>query len=202
MDTIATVTTCMGRLGYLQLTIPCLYGQPDQHIVVDYSCPEQSGDWVINNYPDIEVIKVPGHTYFNKSKALNIGAAAAQSDWICFMDADTVASPHLISTIKTKLKPGTFIRATSGDDLCGFVVCQRSAWEIVKYNEEMEGWGGEDLDFVDGLGMVAKHKEIAFNDYGYLGSLNHSNELRTKYYYEKVRGESQKMNDKKRRWRK
>ncbi len=200
--TIATVTTCMGRLGYLKLTAPYLYGQPDEQIVVDYSCPEKSGDWVEATYPNIKVVRVPGRSFFNSSKAKNIGAATVKSDWICFIDSDIIVAPGIIKVLKSYLKPGIFIRALGGNSLCGFVVCPRESWELIQFNEKMEGWGCEDLDFIDGLVVAAKLKEITFNDYGYLGHIDHPDTLRTKYHKEKDRGESMRSNDTKRRWRK
>ena len=47
MAEICIITTCMGRLAHLRQSLPSFTAQPDTSVVVvDYSCPERSGEWV------------------------------------------------------------------------------------------------------------------------------------------------------------
>ena len=76
MANLCFVTTCMGRLHALRRSLGAMVGQGGSCIVVDYSCPEGAGDWVVANHPRARVIRVPGQASFNASAARNIESAA------------------------------------------------------------------------------------------------------------------------------
>lgn len=47
MPLLTFVTTCRGRLAHLRRSLPTFVAQPDAEVVVvDYDCPERSGEWV------------------------------------------------------------------------------------------------------------------------------------------------------------
>jgi glycosyltransferase involved in cell wall biosynthesis len=175
----------MGRRSHLELTLPTLYKQADEHIIVDYSCPDKSGDWVEANYPGIKVVRVPDQKFWNLPKAKNAGAAAATSEWICFIDADSVVAPNFIKAVKYNLKEGVIVTRRCMS-LGGFIAMQKSVWEKVKYNEAMEGWCDDDTEFIDGvkqLGLI----EVQLP--GYIGAIEHTDFERTKYnQFEKGKG--------------
>ena len=55
------VTTCMGRLDHLKESLPAMLAQPDSEvIVVDYSCPQGTGDYVAKHFPAARVVRVEG----------------------------------------------------------------------------------------------------------------------------------------------
>ena len=92
-------------------------------IVVDYSCPQACGAWVECNHPGVKVVRVPGRTHFCLSWARNAGAVAADSPWLCFLDADVTADPSFTDSLLPRLQPGHYYRAEPiHPELCGAIV--------------------------------------------------------------------------------
>ncbi len=88
---ITFVTTCQGRLDDLKQTLPNTSQQPHSTvIVVDYSCPQNAGDWVREHFPAVQVVAVPGKDIFDRSDAKNAGGFAVQTPWLCLLDCDIV----------------------------------------------------------------------------------------------------------------
>lgn len=197
MNTISVVTACMGRKSHLELTIPNLYTQPDEYIIVDWSCPQKTGDWIKATYPRIKVVSVPNQEFFNLAKARNTGADAATSEWLCFIDADTIVSPSFIKTLKPYLRDGICITQRNGN-LGGFITCSKKDWSKIRYNDTMDaGWGGEDDEFLAGIrlsGVQEYHME------GGMGSIEHTDHMRSCNNKIKDHGKSAGANYGKRRW--
>jgi hypothetical protein len=106
------ITTCMGRLSSLEVSLPTLTCQPEGDVVVvDYSCPDRSGDWVERHHPGCRVARVPQREFFHLSHARNVGLAARppDADWVCFVDADVCLSPSFSATVAPLLAPGRFL---------------------------------------------------------------------------------------------
>ncbi len=101
MALISVVTTCKGRLEHLRATLPHLMDLPDcEVVVVDYDCPERSGDWVRAEYPSAIVAKVEASPLFNVSHARNVGAAAASTGtW------RTATSAHRSTRVRSSKQP-------------------------------------------------------------------------------------------------
>jgi glycosyltransferase involved in cell wall biosynthesis len=156
MAALCFVTTCMGRLGTLRQAIVPMLERDGSCIVVDYSCPDGAGDWVIANHPGAQVIRVPDQANFNASAARNIGARHADRPWICFVDSDVVLDPEFSKVMSPVLRPGGFYRAFSSDrGLGGTFVCSRADFErVVGYDEMYQCWGEEDNDLYDALQFV------------------------------------------------
>jgi glycosyltransferase involved in cell wall biosynthesis len=146
---IALVTTCMGRLAHLQQTLPGMAQQADSEcILVDYACPEHSGEWAERNCPTVKVVRTEGASGFNLARARNAGAAACEADWLCFIDADVRCAPGFAAEVSSLLEPGFYYRPLPPDTLTwGTAIVARSDFERVGgYDEVMVGWGGEDDD--------------------------------------------------------
>ena len=153
MTTISLITTCRGRLHQLKQTLPRMLDLGlDQVIVVDYSCPAGTREWVAEHFPQVDLVCVDGKTEFSISSARNLGAAAAQSDWLAFVDADILVSPEWGDWMRSSLEPGGFYRCEHVDGLrnpesFGTSICMRSDFEAAgQYDELMIGWGPEDFD--------------------------------------------------------
>lgn len=102
------ITTCMGRLDHLKESLPRMLGQRDSEvIVVDWSCPQGTGDYVAKHFPEARVVKVPGKKTFSNWAARNAGAAEAKGAILIFCDADTVFQPDGLQWIAERLKAGT-----------------------------------------------------------------------------------------------
>jgi glycosyltransferase involved in cell wall biosynthesis len=156
--TIAFVTTCKGRLHHLKETLPLMAAQnPDELIVVDYSCPQGTGAWVEANFPQAKVVRVEGQDDFNPSRARNAGAAVATSEWLFFVDADIRVGPALVQTLRDNITPGNYYRPTypvnrhAGQAYGSFCVLADDFAAVEGFDEVMEGWGYEDEDIYERL---------------------------------------------------
>jgi glycosyltransferase involved in cell wall biosynthesis len=159
--TFAFVTTCKGRLHHLQQTLPLWVSQaPDQIVVVDYGCPQGTGDWVESTYPDVTVVRVADDETFSASRARNKGAAQVTAEWICFIDADVRTHPSLLPWLRAHVRDGCFYlwknqSVTSFYDVWGTFVCERRAHHWAGgYDEVIRGWGCEDADFYHRLQLA------------------------------------------------
>src|SRR5262249_21189057 len=104
------IISCMGRLADLHQTLGRFVAQPDcSCVVVDYSCPERSGEWVAANYPSVRVVRVEGRAEFQRAEACNLGAAAADAHWLCFTDADIQIAPNFAQAIFPRLEAGCYL---------------------------------------------------------------------------------------------
>ena len=78
-------------------------------IVVDaISCPEGTGDYVAAHFPAVHVVRVEGQEHFLNWKARNAGAAAANSDVLVFVDADTSMADGAIEWLAGHLPPRSY----------------------------------------------------------------------------------------------
>ena len=108
MKKLSFVTTCMGRLEHLKQALP-LQQHPDcESIVVDWSCPDNCGDWVEENYPDVRVVRVEGEQYYHRAKARNAGLQVATGEHICNADADLLIQPKFFNLLD-RLSPDYYI---------------------------------------------------------------------------------------------
>jgi hypothetical protein len=164
------ITACKGRLDHLKRTLPRMVAQgAAEVIVVDYSCPEGTGDYVEKNFPSVRVVRVEGEAGFSNWKARNRGAEAATSDVLIFCDADTILAEDAVAKISAALPPrayGFFSRGATlhfnrsglriGDNqLRGFHVIPARAFRALGgYDELFEGYAaGGDTDLEDRLLM-------------------------------------------------
>ena len=139
-------------------------------IVVDYSCPEGAAEYVASNFPSARVVSVPGEEHFSNWKARNAGAAAASSDVLVFVDADTILAEGAIERLATDLPPrtyGFFDGKTSrafndggprlaSNQMKGFHVIPAPAFRRAGgYDEVLEGYAaGADTDLEERLQMI------------------------------------------------
>ena len=186
------ITTCKGRLLHLKQTLPTMIAQKfHEVIVVDYDCPQQTSDWVRSNYPSVTLAEVKNEPLFNISRARNIGAKQSVGDVLCFVDADIEIAPGFLEWFTTNFTQNKFYvlepqKLQQGSErfkgLYGLVACTREQFEATGgYDENIAGWGGEDIDFYWRLkkaGFDAKLFPIAIvNDI-----ISHEDSLRTSYH--------------------
>jgi glycosyltransferase involved in cell wall biosynthesis len=168
--TLAFVTTCKGRLHHLKQTLPLMAAQrPDELIVVDYSCPQRTGDWVEANFPQAKVVRVSGEDRFNPSRARNAGAAAATSEWLFFVDADIRVGEALTQTLREAVTPGNFYRPTyplgrnAGQAYGSFCVSAEDFAAVEGFDEVIGGWGYEDQDIYERLELRVARGRYSFD---------------------------------------
>jgi hypothetical protein len=174
--TFSIITTCKGRLDHLKQTLPKMLGQGAKDvIVVDFSCPQGTGEWVTANFPAARVVAVRNQDYFSNWKARNAGASVANSDVLAFVDADTFLAEDAIDRLSKSFPEQAFgyfdrkaSRASNKDgprlganQLKGFHVIPTAAFRrLGGYDEVLEGYAaGADTDLEERLirMKLAKH---------------------------------------------
>jgi hypothetical protein len=159
MATFSAVTVCKNRLNDLVVTLPRLDSAGfDEVILVDYGCPQNSGDWARDHHPKVKILRYAADAGFNASRARNIGGKAASSDWIFFVDADIVINPGFIPYLKKHVKESNYYRTKKypGNKRIGygsFVVARDDFLRINGFDEVFSGWGCEDDDIFYRLDM-------------------------------------------------
>jgi predicted glycosyltransferase involved in capsule biosynthesis len=150
MPFLTFITTCRSRLSHLQQSLPTFVAQADAAwVVVDYDCPERSGDWVEQGFPEVKVVRATDRPRFELSRARNLGAAVAESPWLCFIDADVLLAPDFAAQVRPVLAPGHYYQAKPRMiETWGTSICARDDFERVGgYDEVLQGWGKDDDDF-------------------------------------------------------
>ena len=180
---LTVVLTCKGRLGHLQQSLPLLARQDGLAIVmVDYGCPDRSGDWVAQHYPQVQVVHGPAGTHFNIAQARNLGAAQARTAWLAFVDADTLVGASFAQDLAGQLEDGCFLQPDPcPHELSGLVVCQREDFlRIGGYDEVFRGWGAEDRDLYARLERLGcRRRPFAA---GGLRAIAHDDAQRTRFH--------------------
>ncbi len=182
---ITAVTICMGRLEHLETTLPLMLQEFSHVIVVDWSCPQNCGDFAEKE--GAEVIRHPGEKYWNASKARNLGAQACKSRSVCFVDADVMVAPKIQAEIESLLDLRHMVLAprnaqgTDVHNLNGFIALDIGQfWGVGGYNETLEGYGLED-GYLRAQLTVERGMQSRRLSASSLGALRHSHELRERY---------------------
>jgi glycosyltransferase involved in cell wall biosynthesis len=184
MNTFAFITTCKGRLQHLQQTLPLTAKQENSEcIVVDYNCPQKTGDWVAQHYPQVKVVRVTDDEGFNKPRALNLGVREASAEWLVFIDADIRLAGDLLAWLTPQLARGNFYRAAltrEKMDNFGTFACHRDDFaKTGGYDELLRGWGMEDNDMYYRLRATGCQQH--FFPSHFLDPISHSDEQRTQF---------------------
>ena len=155
---LSIVTCCKGRLQYLKQALPTFVAQPESEVVVvDYDCPDKTGEWVASHFPDVRLATVTDAPHFNLSRARNIGAAQARAPWLVICDADDLLAPSFSSDLLRLTASGTYQRTLRNTpwgikQQCVPLACETATFRSVGgYDDALRGWGIEDLEFIDRL---------------------------------------------------
>jgi glycosyltransferase involved in cell wall biosynthesis len=180
---LSFITTCKGRLQHLMQTLPKMAAQPGtETIVVDYDCPDHSGDWVAANFPAVRVVRVRDQPIFNAARARNLGAATAVAPWLCFVDADTLLHPDFAANVLAVASPGVYCQGVHGrHELVGTIALSQAAFALVQgYDEVMQGWGAEDADLYNRLQRTGQRRvDLPVH---LLDTIKHGSDLRTRFH--------------------
>jgi glycosyltransferase involved in cell wall biosynthesis len=167
------ITTCKARLAHLRQSLPRDLAQPDtETIVVDYDCPDETGAAVVRDFPSVRVVAVKDAPLFNLAHARNLGAAAAEGEWLIFLDADILIAPDFVTRLQPLLRRGAIYRfgpskgrVTGSNGSC---ILHRADYAATGgYDEAFEHYGGEDNDFyfrLDLLGVKTEMLDLALID--------------------------------------
>jgi hypothetical protein len=188
--------TCKARLEFLRLTAPGLLEQGVNYCLVDYDCPQQSGDWLQGfakkaSIPgEVLVVNYRPAPRFHKTHALNMGARAAiehGATHLIFTDADTIHSSGSIEATLGLLEPSEFVIAgrcvedRTIPSLTGFLAVSSHDFGMAQgYDENFCGWGAEDLELR--LRLHLEHR-LVFRELPrqYLSAISHSDALRVAF---------------------
>lgn len=187
---ITAVTTCMGRRDHLEMTLPLMLEEFERVIVVDWSCPQDSGHWA--KAEGAQIVYRRGEKYWNGPKARNAGAREVESRSVCFLDADTLVMPGIRVEIERMLNLSTMVLASRTSEnidiqsLNGFIALDIGQfWGVKGYNETLEGYGLEDGYLRSQLllerGLLPKRLSP-----GVLAAIRHTNEMRQRYMEESI----------------
>ncbi len=184
---LTLVTTCKGRLSHLKVSLPTLCRAfPDsQIVVVDYGCPEHSGQWVEGNFPSVNVVYVSDDSGFQLSRARNIGAAHVKTTYVGFIDADILVSPGLDEWLQSRLLERSYFRVDRrqlniSHDFFGTVFSDAETFRCIQgYDEVFTSWGVEDHDLYHRL-KISGSRAFSF-PHQFLTALPHDDFLRTKF---------------------
>jgi len=182
---VTAVTTCMGRKSHLEATLPDMLETFDKVIVVDWSCPDKSGEWA--SQQGASVVYKYGETYFDRTCAKNLGAHHVTTEFIAFIDADGWCFSGMREDLHSLLNQKAMVLAARnprGEDLTdtfGFVCCSTYAfWSVGGYDEAFKGWGHEDSKLRGQLLLEAKLDPVRLKPSS-LGAIRHSQELRERF---------------------
>ncbi len=196
--TLDVVTTVRGRLGHLRETLPLWLAEPGVRVtVVDYGCPDGTLAWVQANHPEVAVVRVEGASTFHLSRARNVGVAhlPADTDWVCFWDADWVCAPGWADAVRPRLRAGRYLLANPirWSQFGSCVVRLADLRKAGGYDEVMTGWGAEDGDFYGRLRTVGVRPGSFPGEF--FASIPHGDEARMEHYAEKDKKATQKVSD-------
>jgi hypothetical protein len=193
------ITTCMGRLEHLKRSLPTWLEHTDAKIlVVDYSCPDKTADWVRSlgneRVTCIEVAadqSLYSRPIFNKARALNVALPRVTDDITILLDADTLIDGRELEKTASTLpvnKMAFVAPLPEHRDLTGVLVVHTMHLRQIRgFDEGMVGWGAEDLDVRLRLYLELGLAPLILSSplRAMLSSIEHTDELRVAHYTQK-----------------
>ena len=196
---ISFLTSCMDRCHHLKTTylknIENSKPTPNidvEFVLLNYNSKDDLNSWVDSNkFPcNFKFLVTNKPKHFSMSKTKNILGKNATGDILCWLDADNITQNGFVdyvASVYTK-QPSSALRVTwskQTSGMCGRIVCRKSDFmKIGGYDEQLTGWGYEELDFckrLENTGVSMVEIPLPF-----LGKLNHSDSDRFKNYPTKL----------------
>jgi predicted glycosyltransferase involved in capsule biosynthesis len=184
-------TTCMDRLHHLKYTLPTNIEVADwlypevEFILVDYNSQDGLEAWVkgsMHQYLECGILKyykTNEPEYFQMSHAKNTAHKLASGDILCNLDADNFLSVEFIETIlKLFEKEEQIVIYGTGGANGKVCVTRDNFLKLGGYNEQFEGWGVEDLDFLRRASAFLELKQAELWQFDW--NITHDNEDRVR----------------------
>lgn len=147
MKLVSIIIPVKGRLEHLKQSLPVVFRQtykPTEVIVVDYNDPDHAALWVAENTTSAIPLRVHVDSEeWNLSAARNVGITYSHGGVLWFLDADALPPENFLTRYVPVLTPTSFIASPSASIL----VEKQAAVAAGGFNEVLEGWGYEDVDF-------------------------------------------------------
>jgi hypothetical protein len=159
---ISFCTTCKGRIGHLQETLPENIETASKYnniefVLLDYNSEDGLEEWIREEMmPFIEsgklvYYKTTEPKFFNMSHAKNMVHRLATNDVVCNLDADNLLSDEFIKQLRYEfsndinvvLKPNSNLKGNAGR----ISLSRENFLKLRGYDESANGWGNEDQDF-------------------------------------------------------
>ncbi len=200
--------TCKGRLIHLRETLPRNLAwhedDPDvEFVILNYNSDDNVGEWIKDAYgAEIESGRVvhffnPEPALFRASHAKNQAFRLARGMILCNLDADNFTGPGFAAYVRKQLKAFDFLSggviehdriiATNVSGVEGRNALPRELfWTLGGFDEHFSNWGYEDSNLSER--MMALGLAGATIDNHYLSCIDHDDELRTRFFTNKVTG--------------
>lgn len=192
---ISFLTSCMDRCHHLKKTYlkniensKSTSNCDVEFVLLNYNSKDDLNSWVNSNtFPtNFTYLTTDKPMYFSMSKTKNILGRNATGDILCWLDADNYTQHGFVDYVVSVYtqQPNSALRVTWSNQtqgMCGRVVCRKSDFiKIGGYDEQLTGWGYEELDFCKrlektGINMI----ELP---YPFLGKIQHTDADRFKNY--------------------
>lgn len=161
---LSFLTSSMNRLHHLKQTYLkniesslSTNGCKVEFVLLNYNSTDGIDRWVKTELKSLPVefkyLKTTKPTYFHMSKTKNILGKNATGNILCWLDADNITHTGFVqyvveaytNNLKTVLKVDW---SKSNAGTCGRIVCRKEDFlKIGGYDEQMTGWGYEEIDF-------------------------------------------------------
>jgi hypothetical protein len=183
----------MNRLSHLRATLPrnisdCEGAKGVEFVLLDYNSSDGLEDWVkeeMTSYLDsglLRYFRTNEPTYFHRSHSRNVAFKLGRGRILCNVDADNYLGRGFVDFCLTVFREDQNIflcsDASSPTDTLGRIAVWAQHFVYVRgYDERMENYGFEDIDFTNRLKLFGL-KEITFKDEAFLRCVKHENRLR------------------------
>lgn len=202
LNRISFCTTCMNRLDHLKQTLPKNIednlSYPNlEFVIVNYSSTDAINEWIKPYLPRITYVEVLHKTHFNMSHAKNVSVRHATGDIVINVDADNFTGKGYAHYINNLFQSNMHIIAVGhdGSNVTGRLAVNREDFiELTGYDEHMQGWGFEDLDFMNRSIAYLKHPIIFVKRKEFLHTVAHDDNARNANYLNKNISETEASN--------
>ena len=194
---ISFCTVAMDRLCHIKETLPKNLADNRQYqnkefVLLDYSSRDGLSDWVRSNLMSyiergtLKYFRTEGKDRFYRSHAKNMAAKCASGEIICNIDADNYTGKEFAFYVNSKFSaPSVFLMARENGkpDISGRICVSREDFDLSKgYDEDMNGYGWEDVDFCNRLTLLNR-TAVRIQGAEYLCYIVHSDEARMRNHY-------------------
>lgn len=183
---ISVIIPCKNRIDHLRESLPRVFRQSYQDlevIIVDYNCPQQSGEWAEKTFKCTVVYCDVESGEWSLSAARNQGFLHSTGEVILFLDADTLLDNEFIIQSFLQMKPGMFMTGLTQPPWngCGCMMVYRKDFICsLGYNEALKAWGYEDIDMYTRLEKQGL-KRVEFSP-NLIINIPHSDEIRNEFH--------------------